>query len=106
MINNQNYYIINIMECAICEGTDNVIQPLCCREKNSVCRDCIELVDFCPFCRCPKEKKEKNCLRALQNLEAHRRCMLTNFSRHRFSIDPDFSYIDNILRENLFYLEN
>ncbi len=42
------------MICDICGNDENVISPMCCNEKNNICRNCIENVDKCPFCRCSK----------------------------------------------------
>jgi hypothetical protein len=41
--------------CSICESTIDVIKPMCCGEKNPLCRECIRRVEKCPFCRTPKD---------------------------------------------------
>ena len=43
------------MSCFICESTEKVIKPSCCRENFNICRKCIEKVDKCPHCRCEKQ---------------------------------------------------
>jgi hypothetical protein len=43
------------MNCTICDSDTDVIQPMCCREKNNICRDCIDMVNMCPFCRRQKD---------------------------------------------------
>ncbi len=43
------------LACLVCYGTDETIKPKCCKEKHSICFECIEQVDMCPFCRSMKQ---------------------------------------------------
>ena len=72
--------------CSICETTDDVIRPLCCQEKNTICRKCIDKVNMCPFCR---TEKTENLLPLLKIVEAEHRKLYERYAYTRLNIFED-----------------